>query len=184
MALAWVLGLGISCMASCSAGAAGVQQQAQTSPSPAAASPQATAPPAATRAPKLRHHKKAKKPTDCDAATASTPGSPATSASGVNCPPAKIVVNNGSTAEPSIQLTGTDAPRQNDTTAQSLAATEKNLKKISALNLTASQQEMVSQIHQFMDQSKAAVAAGDAGRAHTLALKAQTLAEELTQPVK
>ena len=193
MALAWVLALGISCMASCStyAGVPGVQQQTQPSPSPSAASPQAaapqpTAPPAATPAPKLRHHKRAKKATDCDAppATASTTGTPAASAPGTNCPPSKIVVNNGSTAEPSIQLTGTDAPRQNDTTAQSLATTEDNLKKISALNLTASQQEMVGQIRQFVDQSKAAVAAGDAGRAHTLALKAQALAEELTKPTK
>lgn len=93
-------------------------------------------------------------------------------------------MHNGGTAEPSIQLTGPEAPHQNDTGAQLLATTDGNLKKIAALQLTESEQEMVSQIHQFVDQSKAAVAAGDAERARTLALKAQTLSEELIKPAK
>jgi hypothetical protein len=48
--------------------------------------------------------------------------------------------------------------------------------------LNSSQQEMVSQIKQFMEQSKAAVAAGDVERGHTLASKAHLLSDELIKP--
>jgi hypothetical protein len=41
---------------------------------------------------------------------------------------------------------------------------------------------MVSQIKQFMEQSKAAVAAGDLERGHNLALKAHLLSDELVKP--
>jgi hypothetical protein len=93
-------------------------------------------------------------------------------------------VHNGGSSEPSIQLVGGDNPHQSDTAVQLLGETEANLKKIYAGQLTSSQQETVSQIHQFMDQSKTAVAAGDAERARTLALKAQMLSEELIKPPK
>ena len=187
MTLAWILAAsffgGASSSSNASTLAAFGQSQsssAQTSASPAAVSPSAQAKPGVPTH-KLRHRKKGKAVTHCAAdsasATAATP--PA-----APCPPAKIVVNNGSSPEPSIQLTGPEAPHQNDTAAQLLATTDDNLKKIAALQLTASQQEMVSQIHQFVDQSKAAVTAGDAGRARMLALKAQTLSEELTKPAK
>ncbi len=63
-----------------------------------------------------------------------------------------------------------------------LAATETNLKKLNGRQLTTSQQDMVNQVHQFMDQSKSAVAAGDTERARTLAWKAQLLSEELINP--
>jgi len=65
-----------------------------------------------------------------------------------------------------------------------LSATELNLKKIDETKLTTSQQDMVNQIHQFMDQSKSASAAGDLERARTLAWKAQLLSEELISPQK
>jgi hypothetical protein len=58
------------------------------------------------------------------------------------------------------------------------------LKKIAGTQLTANQQDMVNQIHQFMDQSKSAVTAGDLERARTLAWKAQLLSEELVSPQK
>jgi len=61
-------------------------------------------------------------------------------------------------------------------------ATEENLKKLEGHPLNASQQEMVSQIKQFMEQSKKAVAEGDADRAHNLALKAHLLSDELLKP--
>lgn len=60
-----------------------------------------------------------------------------------------------------------------------LGTTDANLKKISGRQLSPSQQDMVTQIRQFMDQSKHAVAAGDLERARTLAWKAQLLSEEL-----
>jgi hypothetical protein len=93
-------------------------------------------------------------------------------------------VHNGGSPEPSIQLTGGDAPPQAASATQLFGKTEENLKKIDAHSLSAGQQETVNQIHQFMDQSKAAVAAGDAERARTLALKAQMLSEELIKPQK
>jgi hypothetical protein len=61
-------------------------------------------------------------------------------------------------------------------------ATEENLKKLEGHQLNASQQEMVSQIKQFMEQSKKAVADGDVDRAHNLALKAHLLSDELLKP--
>jgi len=65
-----------------------------------------------------------------------------------------------------------------------LAATESNLKKISGQQLNSDQQDMVSQIRQFMTQSKAAVGDGDMERARTLAWKAQVLSEELVKPAQ
>jgi hypothetical protein len=65
-----------------------------------------------------------------------------------------------------------------------LELTEGNLKKIAGLQLTTAQQETVSQIRQFVDQSKTALAGGDSERAHTLAWKAELLSEDLVKPQK
>jgi len=102
-----------------------------------------------------------------------------------NCPPEKIVVRKGGTAETSIQLAGGDqaSQKRNDAT-QMLGSTEENLKKISGIQLSAEQQDAVSQIKQFVDQSKAALAAGDLERGHTFAWKAQLLSEDLVKPQK
>jgi hypothetical protein len=56
------------------------------------------------------------------------------------------------------------------------------LKKAAGLQLNASQQEMASQIKQFMAQSKAALGAGDLERGHNLAMKAHLLSDELVKP--
>jgi hypothetical protein len=65
-----------------------------------------------------------------------------------------------------------------------LAATEGTLKKLDGQQLTTSQQDMVRQVRQFMQQSRNAVRAGDFAGARTLALKAQQLSEELVQSGK
>ena len=105
-------------------------------------------------------------------------GSPAT-----NCPPEKIIVRQGGTAEPSIQLAGGDqAAQKRDAVKQMLGSAEANLKKIAGLQLSNTQQATVSQIRQFVDQSKAALAAGDVERGHTLAWKAQLLSADLVKP--
>jgi type VI protein secretion system component VasK len=65
-----------------------------------------------------------------------------------------------------------------------LEATETNLKQVAGKQLTANQQDMVNQIHQFMDQSKNATEAGDLERAQNLAWKAKLLSEELVKPEK
>jgi len=79
---------------------------------------------------------------------------------------------------------GDQAAQQRNTANQMLTATQQNLKKIAGRTLTANQQDMVKQVQQFMDQSKAASATGDIDRARTLAWKAQLLSEELTKPPK
>jgi len=117
-------------------------------------------------------------------ASSSTPANPNPPTPG-NCPPEKIVVRQGGTAEASIQLAGGDqaSQKRNDATHM-LGSTEENLKKISATQLSPEQQDTVSQIKQFVDQSKAALAAGDLERGHTLAWKAQLLSEDLIKPQK
>jgi hypothetical protein len=103
-----------------------------------------------------------------------------------NCPPPKKVVPNGGTAEPTIRLVGGAKIGQgvddHSTTEQLLGATEENLKKIAGRQLDTTQQETLNQINQFVEQSKAAVAAGDADRGHNLALKARLLSDELGKP--
>ena len=75
-----------------------------------------------------------------------------------------------------------EASHQRSTTDQLTTATQENLKKIAERQLTPSQQEIVSQIKQFMGQSKAAVAAGDLERGRNLAMKAHLLSDELVKP--
>jgi rRNA maturation endonuclease Nob1 len=101
------------------------------------------------------------------------------------CPPPKKVVRDGGSNEPKVQLTGgTTAQRASDksSTEQLKAATEENLKKAEGRELSPTQREIVSQIKEFMEQSKAAVAAGDLERGHNLALKANLLSDELVKP--
>lgn len=91
----------------------------------------------------------------------------------------------GGTAEPSIQLAGGDqASQKRDAVNQMLGSTEANLKKIAGLQLSATQQDTVSQIRQFVEQSKSALADGDVERGKTLAWKAQLLSEDLINPTK
>jgi hypothetical protein len=101
------------------------------------------------------------------------------------CPPPKKVVRNGGSDEPSIQLVGGATAEQavhQRSTDQLTTATNENLKRIAGRQLKPSQQEMVNQIKQFMDQSKTAIAAGDVERGHNLALKAHLLSDELVKP--
>jgi hypothetical protein len=118
------------------------------------------------------------------------PSAPAASA-GTNptpqnpCPPPKKIVRNGGSDEPAIQLTGGASGEQavhQRPTEQLTAATEGNLKALAGRSLTSSQQDTVSQIKQFMEQSKTAAAAGDLDLAHSLALKAHLLSDELVNP--
>jgi len=143
-----------------------------------------------------RRHKKKVRASNCSAPASSGQSSLSPSAANsstgtgtdgaTNCPPAKVIVRQGGTAEPAIQLAGgaASASPQKDTGNQMLVTTEANLKKIAGRQLSSDQQNMVNQIHQFMEQSKAAVGDGDLDRARTLAWKAQVLSEELVKPAK
>ena len=54
--------------------------------------------------------------------------------------------------------------------------------QITGRQLTPGQQDIVTQIKEFMDQSKSAIAAGDSERGHNLAEKAHLLSEDLLKP--
>jgi hypothetical protein len=102
------------------------------------------------------------------------------------CPPPKIVVRNGGTSEGTVQLSGgssagKESPRRAGTD-KLLGSTEEALKKIDSLQLDSTQQQTAKQIHQYVVQSKTALAAGDLDLAHNLALKAHLLADELLKP--
>jgi hypothetical protein len=119
-----------------------------------------------------------------DPSTASTPAAPAQSPQ-LNCPPKKVIVRQGGTSDPSIELGGTAGSgpsHDHDNTTQMLATADINLKKLDGQKLTADQQEVVTQIKQFMGQAKTADVSGDPERARTLAWKAQLLSESLVKP--
>ena len=182
--------------------------QSSSTPTKSTASPQTQTPPAKkTATTRPRRRKKKLAASNCVPATGATTAAPSalsgdaaqnpSKAGTANpppantptvCPPSKIVVRQGGTSEPAIQLAGgavgDQAAQQRHTANEMLGATELNLKKIDETKLTTSQHDMVNQIHQFMDQSKSASAAGDLERARTLAWKAQLLSEELVSPRK
>lgn len=152
--------------------------------------PAATAPAAPPKKPVPTHRKKKKTVAATSCAPVAVTGAPAAGTGSAdeaakNCPPAKVVVRQGGTAEPSIQLdggaSGDQAVHQRETANQMLSATDMNLKKLDGKKLTASQQDMVNQVRQFMQQAKGAVATGDTERARTLAWKAQLLSEEVVK---
>jgi hypothetical protein len=97
-------------------------------------------------------------------------------------------VRHGGSKEPSIQLAGgpsaEQAAQQRNAINQLLGVSDQNLKRAADMQLSAAQQDTVSQTRQFMEQSKAAMAAGDFERAHTFAWKAQLLSEDLAKPEK
>ena len=142
---------------------AGISQQSPSpAPPPHSASNTETAAPAPKPKKRRRKHKHVTPPTDA---------------------PEKVVINNGSTTEPRVQLSPSLSTEQQSQkrqiTEQLLSTTDENLKKISERQLSATQQDTVSQIHQYLEQSKAAAAAGDLERSHTLAFKAHLLSDEL-----
>jgi hypothetical protein len=99
--------------------------------------------------------------------------------------PNKVVVRNGGAKEGSAQLTPAVNPDQAKTqranTANLLAATDANLKRVAGRQLTPAQQSMINEIHTYMQQAKAAAASADTNRAQTLAYKAHLLSNELAR---
>jgi hypothetical protein len=100
--------------------------------------------------------------------------------------PKKTVVRHGSTGEPGTQLapemTEEQAAHQRESTKQLLSSTDANLQKLSGQQLNKDQQDTVVQIRKFMEQAKAADAAGDLERASKLAVKAHLLSDALAKP--
>jgi len=153
------------------------QSQAQSAPAPAVDAPSAQTPPctragnnssSATPCKTAPHHRAKPKtpPTDADRS--------------------KTVVRNGGTTEPGLQfapsLPTQQASQQLQETNRMLEATEANLKKLAGQTLDAGQQDTASQIRNYAEKAKDAIASGDIERAHILATKANALAADLAKP--
>lgn len=192
------------------AGTETTTQTPSTQTSPDTTKPSSSQPPSKARAnkPKESTAKKTQQKmkvvpeATCDPAptNASSPGSsnspaseqpgtaqaPATREPQNNCPPPKKVVKQGGITEQSIQLAGGsatgEATQKRESTNQMLTATEQNLKKVTVTQLSAAQQNSVSQILQFVDQSRNALKAADFERAENLARKAKVLSDDLANP--
>jgi len=98
-------------------------------------------------------------------------------------PPKKKVVRQGSAAEPSEQIVTdmdpAEATRRREESERLLSAADENLGRLSGRTLTEQQQETVSQIDHFIKVARSALKEGDISRGHTLALKANLLADDL-----
>jgi hypothetical protein len=156
-----------------------------TAPSqPPAASPgcQANSQPGSSATPdcKPKQPAKTKKHHETHKAVAPAPPAPA----GIT--PEKKVVKNGSTDEPTVDLSSgvnqQQASQQAKRADDLLASSDANLKKISGRQLSASQQDTVKQIQSYMDQAETAKKNGDMQRAYNLAVKANLLSAELAGP--
>ena len=170
-------------------------------------------PSTATQAPAAKQHskrrsrkKKSVQASNCvtsaapatEASSSASPTDPSAGSSGntsqtsgnttTNCPPTKVIVRQGGTKEPSIQLAGGPTPdqaaKQRQTVNQLLGITEANLKKAAAQQLSPNQQETLAQSRAFVQQSREAIGSGDLDRAHNLAWKAELLSEDLIKPQK
>jgi len=99
--------------------------------------------------------------------------------------PTKVIVKNGGAPDPTVQLSpgvsAEQASRQRQSTNLLLSTTESNLKVVAGRRLNASQQDMVSQVREYMKQAKASADGGDLQRAHNLAFKAELLSDELAK---
>jgi hypothetical protein len=99
--------------------------------------------------------------------------------------PRKRVVREGGTTEPSAKIvpgvTPEQANRQRQNAESLLTRTEENLKQLAGRTLDASHQETVAQIRNYVEGARSALRDGDTQRAHTLALKAHLLADDLVK---
>jgi hypothetical protein len=154
----------------------------QTTPEQQTKPEQSTAPDS-TQAPENAQPTAVPEKPDCAASKGKKRNSKRKAAAQDATGPKKKVVRNGSTADPVVQLapsvTDQQASQQRQNTAQLLAATDANLTKISARQLSSSQQDMVNQIRSYVQQAKAAETTGDLQRARNLAFKAQLLSDEV-----
>src|SRR5208282_2972213 len=140
----------------------------KTGPAPDQTQPPAAPPKAKTAASKTttKKHRRRKKPV-----------APPTDG------PTKVIVKNGGAPDPTVQLSPGVSPeqasRQRQGTDLLLSTTESNLKMLAGRQLNSSQQDMVTQVREYMKQAKASADAGELQRAHNLAFKAKLLSDEL-----
>jgi hypothetical protein len=101
-----------------------------------------------------------------------------------NTPP-KIIIQEGGTASPPATTSPltehTEAAHNRATTDQLLDSTEANLRSVKR-QLSGDEQATVTQIRDFMTQSRQAIKDKDQVRARNLAMKAHLLSDELVKP--
>ena len=89
------------------------------------------------------------------------------------------VASSGAPAVPAIgQLSSGDAPNLRQQTDDSIASTEKSLNGITR-NLNDQEKEKAAQVREYLKQARDAMTSGDVDGAHTLAIKAKVLLDEL-----
>ena len=89
------------------------------------------------------------------------------------------IAANGTPAVSAIGTLSTgDPPNLRQTTDDSIASTERTLNGITR-KLNDQEQKTAAQIREFLKQARDALTAGDVDGAHTLALKAKVLLDEL-----
>ena len=97
----------------------------------------------------------------------------------------KVVIRNGGTTDPKVELSRTLTQQQTNAQLQNtnrlLDAADANLKKVSGRQLSAAQQDVVKQIRAYMQQAKTAAGDGDVQQANNLATKARMLSDELVK---
>jgi hypothetical protein len=97
--------------------------------------------------------------------------------------PKKIVVKEGGASETPTQVTPKIEPGKANYERQSttglIAAAEANLERLKDYRLSRDQKATVEQIRLFVKQAREANSAADFERAHTLALKARVLSDDL-----
>jgi hypothetical protein len=115
------------------------------------------------------------------------PGSSAHSSvhSSVQQKPLKVVVRKGGAKEPEAQIVTGMTPEEASTERQEaeklLSSADENLRRILGRTLDPQQQEDFSQVHNYVGRARAALKEGDISRGHTLAMKANLLAQDLVQ---
>ena len=97
--------------------------------------------------------------------------------------PHKVVIRHGGASDAIAQIlpgiTQEVAIKQRENAEQLLVSSESNLKELAGRTLNLNRQEIVVQIRQYVDGARIALKESDTQRAHTLALKAYWLSDDL-----
>ena len=100
--------------------------------------------------------------------------------------PTKTVVRNGGASDTKVAISPgmseQQASQKLQKTNRLLSSTDANLKQIEPRQLSASQQDTVKQIKNYVDRAKEAASKGDVERAYNLASKANMLSADLVGP--
>ena len=97
--------------------------------------------------------------------------------------PNKVVVRHGGAKEPTSQIVPNLPPEEAVKLRQNaeglLGSAEVSLRVLGSRTLQPPKQEALTQVHNYMEKARSALKDGDIKRAHTLALKANVLANDL-----